>query len=504
MTVNISGTSLTIEEVVRVARQGEPVSLTAEARQKVNLCRAYLEELVERGEAIYGVTTGIGEYARVPVPKELGEELQKRIIRSHSASVGDLLEEQYTRAGLLLRLNTLAMGFSGVRLELLNLMVEMLNRKVLPVVYNKGSIGASGDLVQLAQMGAVMIGEGEAFYKGERLPGAEALKRAGLAPLTLSYKEGLSIINGSQLITAFCALCCYDVGVLLKTAQVASALTVDSLGCKEGPFEEELHQVRPFPGQLSVAANIRQITQGTELMYKRSYQDAYSLRCIPQVLGAVYDTLQYARNIANTEINSAGDNPLLFPDAKKVLSGGNFHGEPIAFALDFLGIAVSEIANLAERHINRLLNPKLSGLPDFLMEGKGLNSGLMLLQYSAADLASENKTLAHPGSVDSIPVSADQEDHMSMGATSARTLVEIIKNTRAVIAIELICGSQALDFTDPGQAGTGTRAAYQAVRKLMPFLKEDTILYPFIEKVNKAVAEGNILKNVEEKIGPLK
>jgi histidine ammonia-lyase len=503
--VVLDGNSLDIESVIRVARSGAPVSIAPEARKRVHACRKSLEKLIDRGDAIYGVTTGIGEFARIKISRDLVTELQRRIIRSHAAGTGDIQPEPAVRAAILGRANTIAKGFSGVRMKTLTALVQMLNRHVTPIVYEKGSLGTSGDLSPMAQIAEVLIGGGEAYYTGLRLPGAMALKKAGLEAVELASKEGLGLINGSQMITGELALACHDAENIIKHAIIASGMTIDALGSLPKAFDERLHRLRPFPGQIAVADAIRKIIADSRLIEKVSgkVQDGYSLRCAPQILGPTLDTLAYVERQVQIELNAATDNPLFLVQDQTHLAGGNFHGQPIGMAADFLGIAMAEIGSLGERHINRLLNPALSGLPDFLVESKGLNSGLMVAQYTAAALASENKVLAHPGVVDSISVSADQEDHVSMGPVSVRKLKEISRNVTAIIAIELICAAQALDFRQPRKAGKGTRAAFRRIRSVIERLVDDRPLHPDINNVIELVNKGSIVKGVERAIGPI-
>ena len=381
----------------------------------------------------------------------------------------------------------------------------MLNNGVTPIVYEKGSLGASGDLSPMSQIAMVVIGEGEAMWKGERISGAEAMKQAGIEPVRLSYKEGLGIINGSQLLTGMSALIIYDSERLVKNAQIASAMTIDALRSVETAFDARLHRARPFRGQNIVASNLRMLFKDSGIMADKSgkVQDGYSLRCTPQVLGPSLDALTYVREQVEIEMNSTADNPLFFPDDKVYLAGGNFHSQPIGMAMDFLGIAIAEIADLSERHTNRLMNPVLSGLPDFLIEGRGVNSGLMVAQYTAAALVSENKVFAHPGVVDSISVSADQEDHVPMSPISVRKCREILTNVEAVIAIEMYAAAQAMDFRKPRMPGDGTKVAYDTIREHVTFMETDRALYPDIHIITSLVRDHSILNAVEDKVGQI-
>jgi histidine ammonia-lyase len=505
MEVAIDGESLTIDDVHEVARNHTKVIISDDGIQKVRRCRDMIQGLIDSGEAIYGVTTGIGEFSRIRISSEQAEELQRRIIYSHAAGTGEPHKEDEVRAAMLLRANVIAKGYSAVRLEILESLVEMINKNVIPFIYEKGSVGTSGDLSPLSQMAEVVMGEGKAYYQGELLNGKEAMNRAGIKTWTLSAKEGLGLINGSQMFTGVGALNLYDAEKLLKNAQIVSAVTLNALKAVMRHFDERYHRVRHFDGQNEVAANIRTLCKNSEILEvdNPKVQDAYSLRCTPQVLGPVKDALKYIRAQIEIEMNSAADNPLFFPEDNTHIPGGNFHGEPIAIVLDLLAIVMSEVAGLSERHTNRLLNPALSGLPDFLVEGKGLNSGLMVSQYTAAALVSENKVLSHPASVDSISVSADQEDHVSMGPIAALKSREIIKNVATVLAIELMAGVQALDFRTPQKPSPPVQIAYDEVRKLITKLEVDRPLYPDIEKLNDLIKSNKLIGLVEEKIGKL-
>ncbi len=506
MEVVLDGNSLSIEQINSVARQGTTVSVSPDTQAKMQRSRDVIERGVAEGKAIYGVTTGIGEFARIRISTDQSAELQRRIIYSHSAGTGDPQPEDVVRAAMLCRANTLAKGYSGVRLCLLDTVIDMINKGVVPYINEKGSVGTSGDLSPLSQFAEVAIGEGRAYYKGELLPGAEAMERAGVKPTDLTYKEGLGLINGSQVMTAGAALLVHDAERVLKNAMIASAMALDALRAVARAFNPLVHRVRPFAGQNAVAGNLLRLFNDSEVMANKSgkVQDGYSMRCTPQVVGASLDTLEYVRKIVNIEVNSAADNPLFFGDEGEYFAAGNFHGQGIGMAVDFLCIALSEIANLSERHTNRLLNPTLSGLPDFLVEGKGLNSGLMVAQYTAAALVSENKVLSHPASVDSISVSADQEDHVSMGPIAVRKCTEILKNVRTVLAIEMMCAAQAFEFHEGRRPGKGTGVAYDLIRTKVPKLVDDRVLYPDIEAIRQMVEDCSILDAVEKEVGPLK
>ncbi len=502
MEVAINGESLTIEDVYAVARKHATVVIPQRTVDKVNRCRDMIQGLIDSGEAIYGVTTGIGEFSRIRISKEQAEELQRRIVYSHAAGTGKPFNEDEVRGAMLLRANVIAKGHSAVRLVILETLVEMLNKNVVPVIYEKGSLGTSGDLSPLSQMAEVVMGDGNAYYDGELLSGKDAMARAGIKTCVLKAKEGLGLINGSQMFTAVGALNVYDAERLLVNAQIVSAVTLNALKAVMRHFDARYHAVRPYKGQNHIAENIRNLCGNSEILEVDNprVQDAYSLRCTAQVLGPVEDALRYIRQQIEIEINSAADNPLFFPDDNTHIPGGNFHGEPIAIALDLLCIIMSEVASLSERHTNRLLNPTLSGLPDFLVEGKGLNSGLMVSQYTAAALVSENKILSHPASVDSISVSADQEDHVSMGPIAALKSREIVSNVATVLAIELMAGAQALEFRKPQTPSPPVQDVYNEVRKLVAKLEDDRALYPDIDKLTVLIKSNKLIELVEKVI----
>jgi len=663
--VVIDGEHLTIEDVVKVAREGAKVELSPGAKERIEKCRKVVDELVAEEKPVYGLTTGFGSKASVFIPKEDAVKLQFNLIRSHSCAVGKPLEEDIVRAIMLLRANTLAKGHSGVRLGVVETIIDMLNAGVYPKIPQKGSLGASGDLACLSHMVLVMMGEGEAFDKekinkekgnekrkfeyisnpeahlDKIIPGSEALKKAGIKPVVLSSKEGLALNNGTQVMTAISALLVYDAENLVRNAEIACAMSLEAMNGVPGAFDARIHALRPHLGQAKSAKNIRALIEGSEILqYQfnvprvqramisiknaidalktkeketkdakdairllseaygklepiikkydslpdniesvvedtvsllvqsleivmktknnvgknglgdkldkngrdknglvksnmeknlgwlglakssllsalreiqslepskvRKPQDAYSLRCMPQVAGASRDAIEYCRRVVTVELNSATDNPLIFPDEKEAISGGNFHGQPIALAMDFIGIALSEIADISERRIARLVDGALSnGLPSLLVLGSGLNSGFMIPQYTAASLVSENKVLSHPASVDSIPSCENQEDHVSMGTTSARKGREILWNAEYVVAIELLCAAQGLDFRQPLQAGKGTRTAYLELRKVVKHVDEDRILVKDIEKIVNLIRTRKLVKEVEKVVGKL-
>lgn len=504
--IYIDGESLTIEDIIKVARQNFKIELTEKATERINRARDVVDEFVDNEEVVYGITTGFGKFSDVAISKDETKDLQKNLIMSHACGVGNHFQEEVVRATMLLRVNALAKGFSGIRLSTLNTLIGMLNNGVHPLIPEKGSLGASGDLAPLSHMVLVMIGMGEAIYKGERLSGEEAMKRAGIETIELTSKEGLALINGTQVMTAVGALTVYDTLKIAKMADISAAMTLEALNGITDPFDPRIHAVRPHKGQGDCAKNLLNITNGSKMTTRQGeirVQDAYSLRCIPQIHGGSRDAIEYVINKINIEINSVTDNPLIFVKEKDVISGGNFHGQPMALAFDFLGIAISELANVAERRIERLVNPQLSGLPAFLTEKGGLNSGFMIAQYSAASLVSENKVLAHPASVDSIPSSANQEDHVSMGTIAARKAGSILENTINVLAIEILAAAQAIDFSENKELGEGTNIAYEIVRKVVPTLHEDRIMYTDINKCAQLIKEHKIVNEIENKIGNL-
>jgi histidine ammonia-lyase len=506
MAINMTGTGLTIEKVVRVARGLEPITIDPEATKRIEKCRALLEDKIQKKEIMYGVNTGIGELADVVLTQEQVEQYQRYLIYSHAAGYGRPMPEEIVRAAILSRINCHCHGHSGLRPVITETLAELLNKGVTPVMCEKGSVGACGDLSPMAQMALVPMGEGEAFYKGERLPGAEALKRAGIKPVVLHARDGLAMINGSNVIAGMSALIVHDVHRWLKMSEIAAAMTLEVLNANMKAYDERLHKTRGYPGALESAANVRRITEGSELLAQpgKKVQDAYSLRSTPQVVGAARDALKWARYMIEIELNGAADNPVFFPDEKLVLTGANFQGVPMAFPLELLGTAVTTIAVLSERRLNRLMNKHLSaGLPAFLTKGAGMFSGLMLSQYTAGALVCENRVLSHPAATGSIPAAADQEDFVSMGMTSALKTRQIIDNAHAVLAIELMAGAQAVDFRKPHKPGRGIQAAYEVIRKYVARLEEDRPLFDDINKLKEVVESGEILDAVEQAVGTL-
>jgi histidine ammonia-lyase len=509
--IEINGETLTIEDIVLIARQNVQIAISDSAKRRVIASREALQKMIKEGKTIYGVNTGFGALADTKISPEEIRRLQVNLIRSHSAGVDKPLPTEIVRAAMLLRANTLAKGYSGVRLQTLETIVEMLNKGVHPIIPEKGSVGASGDLAPLSHLTLVLIGEGKAEYRGKVLPGKQAMEQAGISLITFEAKEGIALNNGTQIMTAIAALAVFDAERLIQTAEIAAALTLEAMLGVYDAFDERIHNARPHRGQIATARNIRALINGSKLVQsgveaskELGYpQDPYSLRCIPQVLGAARDTVGHVRKVVETEINSATDNPLVFASDGICLSGGNFHGQPIAIAMDSLGTAVAMVGSFSERRTARLTDEKLNrGLPAFLVPfqaKRGLNNGLMALQYTAAALTSENKVLAHPACVDSIPTSANFEDFVSMGTIAARKAREIIRNTQYIIAIELICAAQAVEFRGWQNLGEGTKRVYHTIRSKIPKLEEDRQLDREIEiVVRELIQNGKLVEAIKE------
>jgi histidine ammonia-lyase len=503
--LHINGNDLTLEAVSEVAsiKSRRAALLSPDAREAVNQARAVVDEIVASNKLAYAITTGVGKLSDVRIAGDQIRELQVNLVRSHAVGVGEPLAVAETRAMILLRANSLAKGHSGVRAIVIDTLCEMLNRGVTPVVPSQGSVGASGDLAPLAHLALALIGEGECTdERGVPVPSAEALKRAQIKPLTLEAKETISLINGTQAMLAVGTLALLSAETLVDTADVLGGLCCDALKGTDAAFDERIHKARPHAGQIKTAANLRRMLEGSEIRESHRacgrVQDAYSLRCIPQVHGAVRDTLAHCRSVFETEANSAVDNPLVFlTEAANaegdVISGGNFHGEPLAFALDFLAIALSALAGISERRIERLVNPALSeGLPPFLAAGAGLNSGFMMPQVTAAALVSENKVLAHPASVDSITTSGNKEDFVSMGMTAATKLKRVVENTRNVLAIEAMAVAQAIDFLAPLKTSKRGQAAHAAIRSVCPTMEKDRVMYADFARIAALIASGKV------------
>ncbi|NLY36765.1 MAG: histidine ammonia-lyase [Tissierellia bacterium] len=505
--VEIDGNHLDLESFIEVTRNYKEVKLTLQARERVQKARDYVDELIQENKVVYGLTTGFGKFSDVLIPEKETKRLQRNLIVSHACGVGNPLGEDLVRGVMLLRINALSKGYSGIRLSTLDTLVHMLNKGVHPIIPEKGSLGASGDLAPLAHMVLTMMGEGQAIYKKEPMTSKEAMARADIPVIELTSKEGLALINGTQVMTSIGAHTLYDGINLSKTADIAASLTLEALNGITDAFDEKIHAVRGHYGQRTTAKNLLRILEDSTMTTRQGeirVQDAYSLRCTPQVHGASKDALHYIRDKVEIEMNAATDNPLIFVDEKEVISGGNFHGQPMALPFDFLAIALAEIANISERRLERMVNPSLSeGLPAFLTKEGGLNSGFMIVQYAAAALVSENKILAHPASVDSIPSSANQEDHVSMGTIGARKAREIMENVRKVLTMEILSACQAIDLRGKKQLGKGSSPAYELVRKKIALLEEDRIMHLDIDSCEELLEENALVKAVEEKIGKL-
>ncbi|MEP7336125.1 MAG: histidine ammonia-lyase [Acidobacteriota bacterium] len=509
--IELDGASLTLAKTKAVA-DGEPVSLSHQARERIVKSRRFVEQIIARGDVVYGINTGFGALSEMTIPNDKLRELQVNLVRSHACGVGDPLAERVVRAMMLHRANVLAKGFSGCRPLIVETLIAMLNNRVHPIIPAKGSVGASGDLAPLAHLALVTIGEGEATWhkdgRGERMAGGDAMQQAGIEPLQLEAKEGLALLNGTQAMTAVGGLALLDALKLAEAADVIGAMTLEALRGTPTAFDEKIHAVRPHAGQQASARRLRELIEHSEIRESHRdkqvdprVQDAYALRCMPQVHGAVRDALIHARQIVEVEINSATDNPLVFVPhedsagdfAGEVISGGNFHGEPVSLAFDYAAIAIADLATISERRVERLVNPSLSGLPAFLSPHPGTNSGMMIAQVTAAALIAENNVLAHPASVFTLPTSANKEDHVSMGMTAALKFQQIVKNVETVLAIELMCAAQGLEFLKPLKPGPELTRVYHRVRERVPALERDAQLSGYIESLASLVRELEIV-----------
>lgn len=510
MKLVIGERKLTLEDLVNVTRKGYQVEISESAYEKIARARKLVDTYVEEKRVSYGITTGFGKFCDTVISKEETGELQKNLIMSHACGVGNPLPIDVVRGIMLLRVVNLTKGYSGARKVTVDTLVEMINKGVTPFIPEKGSLGASGDLAPLAHMVLVMLGLGKAFYKGELLDGKEAMEKAGVAILPeLSSKEGLALINGTQVMTSVGAHATYDAINLMKHLDLAGALTIEALNGITCAFDPRVHEIRGHQGQIRTAENFRKMLAGSGNTTKQGdlrVQDPYVLRCIPQIHGASKDALEYLRYKVETEMDAVTDNPIIFVDADDVISGGNFHGQPMALVFDYLGIAISEMANVSERRIERLVNPNLNyGLPAFLVENGGVNSGFMIVQYAAAAVVSENKVLAHPASVDSIPSSANQEDHVSMGTIAARKAGEILRNARKVIAMELLCACQGVDLRKAqDKLGVGTKDAYKLVREIVSYYDKDRVMNLDINAVEDLIESNKVIEAVEKEIGEMR
>lgn len=506
MTIVLDGSGLTIEKLVQIARFGEPVELSPAAIERIKACRAMLEEKIQAHEIMYGTNTGIGEFSEVVLTDEQVQQFQRYLIYNHAAGIGDPAPVEHVRAAMAGRINVHAHGNSGCRPEITLTLIEMLNKGLTPVVCQKGSVGACGDLAPMAQLALLLMGEGEAFYQGERLPGREAMQRAGIPIPDLQARDGLAAINGSNLLTAMSALHLYDMNRWLKQAEIACAMSLEALLANMKPYDTRLHELRGFPGAIRCARAIRKVIEGSDLVtgkLKTKVQDAYSMRSSPQVIGAAHDALAFARRQVETELNGVGDNPIFLPEYRLTLTGANFQGTPVSLPMDMAGAAITMVCVLSERRLNRLTNPALSvGLPAFLTKGAGMFSGLMLSQYTADMLIVEQRILSMPASIQSIPAAADQEDFVSMGMNTALKNQQILDNAYGVLGIEFMAAAQALDFRQftPGQ---GTQVAKGVIRENVAYLDEDRPLYPDHNAMKALVKSGQILEAVEAAIGNL-
>ena len=505
--ISVGLSKMKICDLVTIAREGVGIRLTNKARHLIRQSRALIEKWVRQGQTIYGITTGFGALSDVAISSADTRQLQLNILMSHAAGVGKPLPMEIVRAIMALRVKDLARANSSASLATVEQLVALVNKGITPVVPEQGSVGASGDLCPLAHLALVLIGMGEAFFEGQRVSGAEALEACGLDPIRLGAGEGLALVNGTQVMTAIGALAVYDARRLCKLSTIAASMSLEVLMGSRTEFDRRIHDVRPHRGQGIIAENMLRITQNSEIVSAHKdcsrVQDAYTLRCSPQVQGASHDAIAYAAGVIETEMNSSTNNPLIFNDSEEFLLGGNFHGQPVALAMDFMSMAVAELANISERRIERLVNPKLSGMPAFLTRDGGLNSGMMIAQYVAAALVSENKVLAHPACVDSIPTSANKEDHVSMGTIASRQCREIVANAESVIAVELLCAAQALDLFTNLKPGQGTCAAYRSIRKEITHLSQDRIIAHDIDAMRQLMRGDTILHAVEKTVGPL-
>jgi len=505
MSVELNGSKLTIHGVEAVARNRDNVSVSNDAWQRIENCRTMIQNKIDAHEVMYGVTTGIGEFSEVVLSPNQVTEFQKYLIYSHAAGIGDAMVEEVVRGAMVGRINVHCHGNSGGRPEVTEQIVNMLNRGVTPIAAAKGSVGACGDLSPMSQIAMAMMGEGESIYDGKRVPSDVALENAGLQPLELQARDGLAIINGSNMLTAMAALSLCDVERWLKYQDIAAAMTLEALNANMTPFDARLHELRGFSGSGVVASNLRRLTDGSKILENagKKVQDAYSLRSTPQVIGAVRDALGYAREQVEIELNGVGDNPVFLPDEDRVITGANFQGTPIALPMEMVGTGMSMAAVLSERRLNRLTNPALSaGLPPFLTEKAGMHSGLMVAQYTACALVAETRILSHPAANQSIPAAADQEDFVSMGMTTTQKTRQIIENCYGVLAIEMIAAAQALDIRG-GAPGAGVHAAHQVIRKYIDHLDDDRALFPDNDRMVEILMSGELLESVEKSVGTL-
>lgn len=505
----LNGNDLSLQDLVAVARHKAPVELSESAKERILASRALVDKFVEEERIVYGITTGFGKFSEVHIKEEETKTLQRNLIISHSCGVGNPLSIEIARAAQVLRANALAKGYSGIRLEAVETLINMLNAEVTPIIPEKGSLGASGDLAPLSHMVQPMLGIGDCYYKGEVVKSEDAMKDAGIPVIELTSKEGLALINGTQIMTAVGAMTLYDAFELSKIADIAASMTMEALGGIIDAYDVRVAKVRPHDGLFATSENVNKILEGSQNVTRQGdvrVQDAYSLRCVPQIHTASKDCFNFVKTKVDIEMNSVTDNPIIFPEDEASISAGNFHGQPMALPFDFLGIGLAELANVSERRLEKMVNPALShGLPAFLTEHGGVNSGFMIVQYAAAALVSENKVLAHPASVDSIPSSANQEDHVSMGTIAARKAREIYLNARKVLSMELLAAAQAIDINKSSdKLSKGTKACYDLIRKHTDYIDYDRVMNLEYEKVDALLADGSLVKAVEEAVGNIR
>jgi histidine ammonia-lyase len=506
MAIILDGSSLTVEKLIQIARHDEKVELHPEALERIKACRAMLEKKIEAREVMYGINTGIGEFSEVILDDDQVQQFQKYLIYNHAAGIGDPASLEYVRGAMAGRINVHAKGKSGCRPEITLTLVDMLNKGVTPIVCQKGSVGACGDLAPMSQIALLMMGEGEAFYQGEKLSGRKAMDRAGIPLPGLKARDGLATINGSNLLTAMSAIQLFDINRWLKQAEIACAMTLEALYANMKPYDLRLHQARGFPGAVRTATALMKCIEGSDLLtgkFKIKVQDAYSMRSSPQVIGAAHDAVAHAKKQVEVELNGVGDNPIFFTEYELTLTGANFQGTPVSLPMDMVGAAVTMVSVLSERRLNRMTNPALSvGLPAFLTKGAGMMSGMMLSQYTADTLIVEQRILSAPASIMSIPAAADQEDFVSMGMNTAIKNGQIIDNANGVLGIEFMAAAQALDFRD-FNPGRGVSVAKNVVRKYVEHLDEDRPLYPDHTQMKELVRSCEILEEVEKEVGSL-
>ena len=504
---SVSGSSLSVINSVETVLFNRKISLSKDALKRVSASRKLVDDWISRNETIYGITTGFGEFKDVRISSSELENLQRNLILSHSAGTGKLVPDFIARLMLLFRINSLALGYSGVRPLLIERLIKLFNSNVIPLVPSQGSVGSSGDLSPLSHMALTLIGEGQCKFEGEIMSAMDVHKLLGIEPFKLSAKEGLALINGTQMMSAYLCKSVYDAIIICKLADIAGSLSLEAMKGTSKAFDPKIQRIRPHKGQIETAKNLLKLLSGSEIMKSHKdcgkVQDAYSLRCMPQVHGAVRDTVKYCNDVLVTEINSATDNPLIFTETNEHIEGGNFHGEPVALVSDFLAIAMSELGSISERRTARLVDGNLSGLPRFLTDKGGLNSGLMIAQYTAASIVSQNKVLCHPASVDSIPTSANQEDHNSMGSISAIKLYDVVNNVKKIISIEFLCAIQGIDYHRPLKSGKGCEEAYSIYRKKLPHQKKDSITSDLIMKSAEIIFDPGFLQAVEKQCGKL-